>query len=421
MNHATPLLLPATETKTVVVLALSIAAMVVSMMQTLPIPILGLIQKDLDASVSNISWVTTATLLSAAGLHPTPRPIRRPARQEADPGGRARRHGRRIRDRRPRPDPAPADSRPRSSRAPPPRSSHWPCRYCAKRSDRTSFPEQWHWSAAPSLSAAASPSSPPDCSPRAPTLTIATPSGWPPPSPSSPWPQSSSWSPATRQKTGGRTDLLGALSLGITLLLLLLAISQGNEWGWTSGRTLGASTGAVGMAAVWVLVELKVHEPLVDMRMFTHRPVLMANLAGILVGFGMFANFLGISYLVQMPKSLTGYGFDASILRASVEFLLPGAIISLLASPLGGRLVWHRGPRVVLGLAAVLGARRIRVARPRPLPHRLGNRCGPDRRRGRQLRLRSDARRHHGECSAPSERHRQRHQLDLPLYWQRNR
>ena len=51
--------------------------------------------------------------------------------------------------------------------------------------------------------------------------------------------------PATRQKTGGRTDLLGALSLGITLLLLLLAISQGNEWGWTSGRTLGASTGAV--------------------------------------------------------------------------------------------------------------------------------------------------------------------------------
>ena len=46
--------------------------MVVSMMQTLPIPILGLIQKDLDASVSNISWVTTATLLSAAVFTPLP-------------------------------------------------------------------------------------------------------------------------------------------------------------------------------------------------------------------------------------------------------------------------------------------------------------------------------------------------------------
>ena len=218
------------------------------------------------------------------------------------------------------------------------------------------LPEQWHWSAAPSLSAAALAlvatgllTSGSDADYRN-AFWMATAFAV------SPWPQSSSWSRRPGKKTGGRTDLLGALSLGITLLLLLLAISQGNEWGWTSGRTLGASTGAVGMAAVWVLVELKVHEPLVDMRMFTHRPVLMANLAGILVGFGMFANFLGISYLVQMPKSLTGYGFDASILRASVEFLLPGAIISLLASPLGGRLVWHRGPRVVLGLAAVLGA-----------------------------------------------------------------
>ena len=48
------------------------------------------------------------------------------------------------------------------------------------------------------------------------------------------------------------------------------------------------------------------------MGMFVHRPVLMANLAGILVGFGMFANFLGVSYLVQMPEALTGFGFDAS-------------------------------------------------------------------------------------------------------------
>jgi len=355
VNHAPPPAAAGHRNETVVVLALSIAAMVVSMMQTLPIPILGLIQKDLGASVSNISWVTTATLLSAAVFTPllgrfgdqhgkkqtlvavlgvmvvgsviaalaqtlpllilgrvlqgaataifplALSVLREEVRPHKLPGAMALVSG---------------------TLAFGSGLALVATGLLTSGSDADYRKAFWMATAFAVLALAA--------------VVIMV--------------------PATRQKTGGRTDLLGALSLGITLLLLLLAISQGNEWGWTSGRTLGAFTGAVGMAAVWVLVELKVREPLVDMRMFTHRPVLMANLAGILVGFGMFANFLGISYLVQMPKSLTGYGFDASILRASVEFLLPGAIISLLASPLGGRLVWYRGPRVVLGLAAVLGA-----------------------------------------------------------------
>ena len=49
--------------ETVIVFALSLAAMVVSMMQTLPVPILGLIRNDLGTSTANVSWVTTATLL----------------------------------------------------------------------------------------------------------------------------------------------------------------------------------------------------------------------------------------------------------------------------------------------------------------------------------------------------------------------
>ena len=83
---------------------------------------------------------------------------------------------------------------------------------------------------------------------------------------------------------------------------------------------------------------------------------MMANLAGVMLGFGMFANFLGISYLVQLPHALTGYGFDASILRASVEFLLPGAIASADRSTDRWVLIRVRGPRFVLGLTAICGA-----------------------------------------------------------------
>nr|WSW41975.1 MFS transporter [Streptomyces sp. NBC_01001] len=344
-----------TRNETVIVFALSLAAMVVSMMQTLPVPILGLIRTDLGTSTANVSWVTTATLLSAAVFTPllgrfgdqhgkkptlvavlgvmvvgsvvaavaTSLPLlilgrvlqgaataifplalsvlREEVRPQKLPGAMALVSG------------TLAFGSGLALVATGLLTSGSDADY------RNAF-----WMATGFATLA--------------LLAVAF------------------LVPATRHKTGGRTDFLGALTLGITLLLLLLPISQGHEWGWTSGRTLGSFAGAVVMTAVWVFTELKVSEPLVDMRMFVHRPVLMANLAGILVGFGMFANFLGVSYLVQMPEKLTGYGFDASILRASVQFLLPGAIVSLLASPVGGQLVRHRGPRVALGLAAALGA-----------------------------------------------------------------
>ncbi|MGI5401052.1 MFS transporter [Streptomyces sp. CA-135486] len=155
--------------------------------------------------------------------------------------------------------------------------------------------------------------------------------------------------------TGGRIDLLGAVTLALFLVLLLLGISQGHEWGWSSGRIVGCLVGAAATAVVWVLVELRVANPLVDMRMFVHRQVLFTNLAGLFVGFAAFAQFIGISYLVQMPQRITGYGFTASVLRASVEYLLPSALIALVAAPVGGTLVRRIGARFTLAVGALFG------------------------------------------------------------------
>ncbi|MFE3505775.1 MFS transporter [Kitasatospora sp. NPDC059160] len=155
--------------------------------------------------------------------------------------------------------------------------------------------------------------------------------------------------------TGGRVDVLGALTLAVFLVLLLLGISQGHEWGWSSARTLGSLAGSAVFAALWVLVERRVRNPLVDMRMFVHRQVLFTNLTGLFVGFASFAQFIGISYLVQMPGRLTGYGFTASVLRASVEYLLPSALIALAAAPVGGLLVRRIGARSTLAVGALIG------------------------------------------------------------------
>ncbi|UJB39716.1 MFS transporter [Streptomyces sp. A1-5] len=355
MSHVVSAPAAGRRNETIIVFALSLAAMVVSMMQTLPVPILGLIRNDLGASAAEVSWVTTATLLSAAVCTPLL-------------GRFGDQHGK-------KPTlvavlvvmvvgsviAAVASSLPLlilgrvlQGAA----TAIFPLALSVLREEVR--PQKLPGAMALVSGTLAFGSG------LALVATGLLTSGADADYRNAFW-MATGFAvlallavvflvPATRHKSGGRTDFLGALTLGTALLLLLLPISQGHEWGWASGRTLGAFAGAAVMIAVWVLTELKVREPLVDMRMFIHRPVLMANLAGILVGFGMFANFLGVSYLVQMPKALTGFGFDASILRASVQFLLPGAVISLLASPVGGRLVRHRGPRLALGMAAICGS-----------------------------------------------------------------
>ncbi|WP_228786882.1 MFS transporter [Nocardia terpenica] len=161
--------------------------------------------------------------------------------------------------------------------------------------------------------------------------------------------------PATGKRHPGSMDLPGAVTLGGFLVLLLLPISQGHEWGWTSGKTLGCFVGAIVFMVLWVIVERRVPAPLVDLKMFTYRPVLFTNLAGMFIGFAMFLLFMGVSYLAQMPSRLTGYGFSASILRASVEYLLPATISSMVAAPIGGILVGRLGGRWVLALAGAVG------------------------------------------------------------------
>ncbi|MFF2436370.1 MFS transporter [Streptomyces sp. NPDC058107] len=161
--------------------------------------------------------------------------------------------------------------------------------------------------------------------------------------------------PPSPSSTGGRTDWLGATTLAGALVLLLLPISQGGTWGWASARCLGLLGGAAVLTAVWVLVERRVRQPLVDMRMFALRPVVFTNLAGVLLGFGMFTQFIGISYLVQTPHRIAGYGFSASVLDAAVVYLLPGTVASLIAAQFGGVLVRRIGARVTLAAGAGSG------------------------------------------------------------------
>ncbi|MFE6868270.1 MFS transporter [Kitasatospora sp. NPDC057692] len=155
-------------------------------------------------------------------------------------------------------------------------------------------------------------------------------------------------------KDGG-ADPLGALTLAAWLSALLVAVSQGNHWGWTSTRTLGLFAVAAVVALIWGVIEVKVAHPLVDMAMMSRPAVAFTNLAGLLIGFGMYGSFMVISNFAQTPEKLAHYGFTATVLHAGV-MLLPSALGSMVAAPLGALLIARRGPRPPLVLGGVLGA-----------------------------------------------------------------
>jgi MFS family permease len=152
----------------------------------------------------------------------------------------------------------------------------------------------------------------------------------------------------------GRLDWIGAGVLGLGLVLLIMPVEEGNTWGWASARVLGSLAAAVLVLAAFVLLERRTAQPLVSTRMLTNRPLVVANAAGLFLGFSMFAVFLAVSALVQAPPAITGYGFHSTVLAASLVYLLPGTAGGIITAPLGGRLVGRYGPKATLVIAALL-------------------------------------------------------------------
>ncbi|TQJ47193.1 MFS transporter [Streptomyces sp. SLBN-115] len=160
--------------------------------------------------------------------------------------------------------------------------------------------------------------------------------------------------PESKVRTGGRFDLVGALGMAAGLVCLLLAISKGADWGWGSGTTLGLFAAAVVVLLLWGVFELRVGEPLVDLRTTARRQVLVTNLASMAFGFSMFAMSLVLPQLLQLPEA-TGYGLGRSLLAAGLV-MAPTGLVMMATAPLSALVSEARGPKVTLMLGAVIVA-----------------------------------------------------------------
>ncbi|MFC8947239.1 MFS transporter [Streptomyces rochei] len=152
--------------------------------------------------------------------------------------------------------------------------------------------------------------------------------------------------PESPLRAKGSFDLPGALGLSAGLVLFLLPITKGSDWGWSSPTTLGLFAAAAVVLLLWGLMELRVAAPLVDLRTTARREVLLTNLASIMVGVSFYVISLVLPQLLQLP-SQTGYGLGQSMVVAGL-CVAPLGLTMMFTAPVYARLSARYGPRTTL-------------------------------------------------------------------------
>ncbi len=156
-----------------------------------------------------------------------------------------------------------------------------------------------------------------------------------------------------------RLDLPGVVSLGIALTALLLALTEGNNFGWGSARELTLAAIAIIGLAAFVRIEGRASDPLLDLSLMRRKTFAGPNIVSLLSTAVMCSLFF---FLAMYLQSVLGY----SALTAGVQ-LLPLTVAIVVVAPLAGRLSDHIGPRwpVTIGMlmlaAALFGLSDLRV------------------------------------------------------------
>ena len=144
--------------------------------------------------------------------------------------------------------------------------------------------------------------------------------------------------PAEESGRGQKFDLGGAALSGVALLALLLALSDGQDWGWTSPAILGLIAAFVILGGAFLVVESRAVQPMIDLALFRIRPF-SAGLVSVDVAFsGLFTAMFLMPFLLQQVRGFTP--LEAGLL------LTPVPIATAIVGPMSGVLSDRIGPRV---------------------------------------------------------------------------
>jgi EmrB/QacA subfamily drug resistance transporter len=152
--------------------------------------------------------------------------------------------------------------------------------------------------------------------------------------------------PESPVRAPGRVNWVAATLMSVAMCAVLIAVSETTTWGWGSPKTVALLAFGIVVCIIWVYVEVRSREPLIDMKMMRIRGVWTTNLVAFLLGGGMYSSFVVFPQFAQLPKS-TGFGFGASVVLSGV-YLLPSALGMALLGTAAGRVARRFGSKFAL-------------------------------------------------------------------------
>ncbi|MGI0132928.1 MAG: MFS transporter [Thermoplasmata archaeon] len=151
-------------------------------------------------------------------------------------------------------------------------------------------------------------------------------------------------------------DYAGAGILAVALAMVVLGLSQGPVWGWTSTSVLLLMVGGAALLIPTALVEIYQHrkglEVILDFPLLRKRNVMVTNIIFIISGFGMFLAFQALTFRLEYPMPI---GFGLSIFETGLSFVA-FAVPMLIFAPLASFVVTRVGTKPLTILGCGVGA-----------------------------------------------------------------
>jgi EmrB/QacA subfamily drug resistance transporter len=168
--------------------------------------------------------------------------------------------------------------------------------------------------------------------------------------------------PESPIKTETRVDVPGAVLFALGMGAVLVGLSEGEHWGWSSPRVLALFAAGAAVLAAWIVVERRVDEPMIDVELLRRRPILLTNLCAFALGVSMAASWVFLAIFVETPRGMgetaarvADYGFGLSATKTGL-LLLPYPLMMVVVGAQVGRIGRRFGMKLPLSVGCLVFA-----------------------------------------------------------------